>query len=107
MDTVITWMGIAMIAFGFFVWSAGIVIFFKLWIETTWWDKMFSNLLAVPLDDLFPSNMSGLVPMFQEMIQHMEKRIVWFTRQGIMVTAVGLFLLGAAINMIGVYMLYW
>ena len=107
MDTVITWMGIAMIAFGFFVWSAGIVVFIKLWIEASWWHDKFLNLLSVPMDDMVPEKMSGLMPMFQEMAQHMEKRIVWFSRQAITVTAFGLFFMGVAINMIGVYMLYW
>jgi hypothetical protein len=107
METAQLGMAIAMIAFGCFVWSAGIVIFFKLWIETTWWDKLVSNLLAVPLADLAPSNVSGLAPMFQEMIQHVEKRIVWVARQATIVISVGLFLIGAAINMVGIYMLYW
>ena len=107
METVITVMGIAMIAFGFFVWSAGIVGLFRLWIETSWWHDKFFNLLSVPMDDMVPEKMAGLMPMFQEMAQHMEKRAIQFARLGIIGISAALFLLGAVIIMIGVYMLYW
>ena len=95
--------GIMVVVLGGLFVVSGIALMVILVREKTWWENLIMGMLAMPLDDLVPGSLGAMVPMVQQMLQSLLKKIFNYVRICALVGGAGVSCLGAVLVVIGIY----
>ena len=92
--------GIMVIVLGCLFVIAGVALVVVLLKEESWWEKLLMGMLAMELPDF---GLGAMMPLFQQMLQQLLKKIFNYVKFGALVSGGGVSTLGAVLIVIGIY----
>ena len=95
--------GIMVIVLGGLCVVAGIALLLVLLKEEAWWERLLMGMLSMELTGLVPGSMGGMVPLIQQMIQQLLKKILSYVKVGALISGAGVSTLGAVLVVVGIY----
>ena len=95
-----TAMGIMVIVLGGLLAVSGIGLVVVLLREKKWWEGLVIGGLAMPLPDF---GMGGMMPMIQQMVQELLKKVFRYIRIVTLLGGAGVSTLGVVLILIGIY----
>ena len=95
--------GIMVIVLGGLLVVSGIGLVVVLLREKKWWERLVMGMLSMELTGLVPGSLGGMVPLIQQMIQQLLKKVFNYIMICAVIGGAGVSLLGAVLIVIGIY----
>ncbi len=97
METV---MGVTIVILGSLLVIAGIALLLILLREERWWENIIMGMLVMELPDF---GLGGLMPMMQQVIQELLKRVFTYVRLIALIGGTGVSIIGVVLIILGLY----
>ena len=92
--------GITVVVLGGLLVVAGIALLLILLREGRWWENMLMGMLGMELPDF---GLGGMMPMMQQMIQGLLKRVFTYVRLIALIGGTGVSTIGVVLIILGLY----
>ena len=98
-------MGIMVVVLGVMLVVAGLAIAVVLVKQKAWWERLVMGMLAMDMSEFAPEGMRAMVPMFQQMVLELLKKVFNYLTICALAGGAGVTLLGAVLVVIGIYIM--